>query len=63
VVTWDFDDGSAPAAGEEATHVFAHPGSYSVTAIVEDDDGGSDEDELAVVVTEYFSVHLPVILR
>ena len=39
-VTWDFGD-SGSASGATATHAYADNGSFSVTATVTDDDGGS----------------------
>ncbi|MGY1824713.1 PKD domain-containing protein [Geodermatophilus sp. SYSU D00079] len=50
--TWDFGDGTAPAAGSAtATHTYTTSGNYTVKLTVVDDLGGSFTTELAITVT------------
>lgn len=48
---WDFGDGTQ-STGMTVTHAFNTPGKYTVTLIVEDWGGNSDEDTLTVTVEE-----------
>lgn len=50
--TWDFGDGSPLQSGAEVEHVFALPGTYTVTVTVDDGDGGVATRAQAVVVEE-----------
>jgi PKD repeat protein len=40
--TWDFDDGSGSAYGEEVTHQFTNDGAFNVNLTVKDDDDATD---------------------
>ncbi|MFH1725858.1 MAG: thrombospondin type 3 repeat-containing protein, partial [Elusimicrobiota bacterium] len=46
---WDFGDGDT-GSGQAVTHPYDRPGSFTVTLIVEDDDGATDSDTLTVTV-------------
>ena len=48
---WDFGDGGS-ATGPNAVHTFAAAGAYIVTLTVEDDDGLTASESLAILVTE-----------
>ncbi|MCB1849724.1 MAG: PKD domain-containing protein [Gammaproteobacteria bacterium] len=51
VVEWDFGDGSVVVSGTlTPSHVFVEDGSYKVTLVVTDDDGGAGSDTLIVTV-------------
>jgi PKD repeat protein len=39
-VNWSFGDGSAPGAGATAEHTYAAPGTYQVTAVLTNTEGG-----------------------
>ncbi len=45
---WDFGDGSPLEVGDALTHAFGDEGSYTVSVIVADGDGGTDTDSLVV---------------
>ncbi|MCO6453801.1 MAG: PKD domain-containing protein [Pirellulaceae bacterium] len=52
---WDFGDNSLPAAGVDlatVNHVFADEGTYAVTLLVDDGDGGRVTQSLTVVVAD-----------
>ncbi len=61
-VAWDFGDG-ATGSGSSTSHTWADDGTYTVTATVTDDDGGSDMDSgsirIANVDPSIDSVTLP----
>lgn len=50
VVTWDFGDGST-AVGRSASHVYGDNGSYSVSAVICDDDGACDTASTSVSIS------------
>ncbi len=47
---WDFGDGQT-AVGEQVTHAFAEPGSFSASLSVTDDDGATGQQVIDVVVS------------
>jgi PKD repeat protein len=47
---WDFGDGSPTVNGDQTQHSFPDEGSYSVSLIVSDGDGGSDQQTASVDV-------------
>jgi MYXO-CTERM domain-containing protein len=47
---WDFGDGSSPAFGDLATHVFDDDGTFTVQATASDGDGGTDSDTITVTI-------------
>ncbi|HHY32961.1 MAG TPA: S8 family serine peptidase [Firmicutes bacterium] len=49
---WDFGDGTPPAAGMSATHVYAEPGVYTVTFTATDSASQSASRSLTVVAVE-----------
>lgn len=48
--TWSFGDGSAPVAGDEVTHTFAKPGTYTITLAASDPLGNSSSSSHTIVV-------------
>ena len=50
--TWDFGDANSPvgAAGQDVSHVYSMPGTYTATVTVRDKDGGSVTDPVQVTV-------------
>jgi uncharacterized repeat protein (TIGR01451 family) len=48
---WDFGDGSAPASTQDASHVYDTVGTYTVTLVVTDALGYSDDEVKTNVVT------------
>jgi PKD repeat protein len=46
--TWDFGDGTPTETGETIDHAFSDEGTYTVTVVVDDADGGTDVDALVV---------------
>jgi hypothetical protein len=52
--SWDFDDPASPVGGvgQDVSHTFANPGSYSVVGTVTDKDGASADDTVVVTVTK-----------
>jgi PKD repeat protein len=48
---WDFGDGT-PGSGASITHIFAEPGSYTVTLIVTDDSGQTGSDVQTITVRD-----------
>jgi PKD repeat protein len=51
VYRWDFDDGTEDN-GEEISHSFDEPGTYTIEIEVEDEDGATDTDKITVEVKE-----------
>ena len=51
IFTWDFGDGSATVQGALVSHSYDDEGSYTVTVVVSDGDGGSETGTAAVVIT------------
>lgn len=50
-VSWDFGDGSAPISSVSADHRYSvNPGEYTAVFSVRDDNGGFDNDSIAVIV-------------
>ena len=49
--TWDFGDGSPTVAGSSPAHVYSDEGTWTVTLVVDDGDGGTDTDTLSVQTT------------
>ena len=47
---WSFGDGSAQVSGNPVSYAFAAPGSYSVTATVQDENGATVSQTFVVVV-------------
>ncbi len=47
---WDFGDGSAPADSAQANHTFADEGSYNLTLIIDDGDGGTEQQGAVINV-------------
>ncbi len=47
---WDFGDGSAPAGSAQASHTFLDEGSYNLTLIVDDGDGGTAQQGAVINV-------------
>ena len=50
---WDFGDGTQ-AAGMQAAHAYAMPGSYSITLTVRDANGNAGRDSMQVTVSPRF---------
>lgn len=50
VLTWDFGDGSPPGSGASVTHLYAAPGTYTVTAVATDARGQTARNATTVVV-------------
>jgi subtilisin family serine protease/PKD repeat protein len=48
--SWNFGDGSAPAAGASTSHVYVQNGAYTATLTVTDSDGLSDQRSVQVTV-------------
>jgi len=51
--SWDFDDADGiteEGVGEEVTHTYDDPGTYVVTLIVDDGNGGNDTETLGLVI-------------
>ncbi|MEM9835714.1 MAG: PKD domain-containing protein [Bacteroidota bacterium] len=46
---WDFGDGNS-ATGSMPTHVYTTPGTYTATLTVDDGNGGSDTESIAITV-------------
>jgi len=49
--TWDFDDGSPTVAGASPSHAYADDGTYSVSVLADDGEGGTDSASVTVTVT------------
>lgn len=49
--SWNFGDGTTQASGPSQTHVYAVPGSHTVTLTVTDSNGQSDSATQAVLLT------------
>lgn len=47
---WYFGDGTTESGGPTISHAYARNGQYAVAVRVEDDDGGSDIDEVQIAV-------------
>jgi hypothetical protein len=50
--SWDFGDGSPPAAGVRPTHVYTTPGTYNVTLTVTDPEGAEGTDNCLITVIQ-----------
>jgi len=50
VLSWDWGDGSAVETGLALDHTYADDGAYTVTVVLDDQDGGTDSETLTVVV-------------
>ena len=48
--TWTWGDGTADGVGSPATHAYADEGTFAVSAVVDDGDGGSDSVSGSVTV-------------
>ena len=48
--SWDWADGTTASAGASASHLYADDGAFTVTATVDDADGGSDSGTATVTV-------------
>jgi glucose/arabinose dehydrogenase len=48
--SWDFGDGTGPANGEQATHVYEENGPYVATLTVDDGRGGTNAQTLDITV-------------
>jgi PKD repeat protein len=46
--TWEFDDGEPAEVGGTVDHAFGDEGTYLVTVVVDDGDGGTDTDSLVI---------------
>ena len=55
--SWDFGDGSTTTQGL-TNHVFSTPGTYEVSLIVENDQGGTDETHWTIHVNAYPVIEL-----
>ena len=49
-LTWSLGEGTSSSQVFELSHTYGDNGTYEVTVFVEDDDGGSDQDELLITV-------------
>lgn len=49
---WDFGDGSPISSEEKPVHTYSKPGDYPATVTVTGTDGGTDSDELDILVEE-----------
>jgi|TARA_B110000196_G_scaffold319743_1_gene338746 PKD repeat protein len=57
--TWDFGDGSTTTTTQGLTnHVYSTPGTYEVSLIVENDQGGTDETHWTINVNAYPVIEL-----
>jgi len=57
--SWDFGDGSTTTTTQGLTnHVFSTPGTYEVSLIVENDQGGTDETHWTIHVNAYPVIEL-----
>ena len=57
--SWDFGDGSTTTTTQGLTnHVYSKPGTYEVSLIVENDQGGTDETHWTIYVNAYPIVEL-----
>ncbi len=50
VYSWDFGDGDS-ATGDSVSHAWTDEGSYAITLVVSDDDGGSDSASAVITVS------------
>ena len=59
-VLWDFGDGEG-GAWENPTHLYADPGSYTVT-LTEEGPGGNDSEIKAGCIDVRFGMYLPLVI-
>jgi PKD repeat protein/predicted esterase len=50
--TWNWDDGSPNGSGVTASHSFTSTGTYNVTLTILDDQGGTDDTTIVIVVED-----------